>query len=57
MVLEVFPRVEGFETTSYVARHLLVLAAQRIDEKFGLGCADALAPFQLTRAQMDAGQV
>lgn len=39
MVWEVFPQVEGFEAPSYVARQLLLLAAQRIDEKFGLGYA------------------
>jgi hypothetical protein len=57
MVWEVFPQVEGFEAPSYVARQLLFLAAQRIDERFGLGYAAALAPFQLTRTQMNAGQI
>ena len=57
MVWEAFPQVEGFEAPSYVARQLLWRAAHGIDEKFGLGYAAALAPFQLTWAQVDAGQV
>jgi hypothetical protein len=57
LVWKLFPQVEGFEAPSYVARQLLLLAAQRIDKKFGLGYTAALAPFELTRAEINAGQV
>lgn len=57
MVWEIEPRVDGFEAPSYAARELLWAAANRIDEKFGLGYAAALAPLKLTRAEVRAGKV
>lgn len=57
MVWEIEPQVDGFEAPSYAARELLWAAANRIDEKFGLGYAAVLAPHKLTRAQVKAGKV
>jgi hypothetical protein len=57
MVWEIEPEIDGFEAPSYAARELLWAAANRIDEKFGLGYAAALAPLKLTRAQVKAGKV
>ena len=55
MVWEIEPKVEGFEASSYAARGLLWAAANRIDEKCGLGYAAALAPLKLTPSQVKAG--
>jgi hypothetical protein len=57
VVWEIEPQVDGFEAPSYAARELLWVAANRIDEKFGLGFAAALAPFRLTRDQVKAGRI
>jgi hypothetical protein len=56
-VWEIEPTVDGFEAPSYAARELLWAAANRIDERFGLGFQAALAPLKLTRAQTKAGKV
>jgi hypothetical protein len=56
-VWEIDPQVEGFESPSYAARELLWGAANRIDERFGLGFAAALAPHKLTRAQVNEGKI
>lgn len=54
-VWEIEPTVRGFEAPSYTARQLLWLAANRIDERLGLGFAATLAPFKLTRADVKEG--
>jgi hypothetical protein len=53
MVYELEPRVEGFHGPTYTARQLLWLAANRIDERFGLGFEKSLAKHKLTRQQIE----
>jgi hypothetical protein len=55
-VFEVEPRVDGFDGPSYAARQLLWIAANRIDERLGLGFAASLAPHKVTRAIIEARQ-
>jgi len=52
-IWEIEPTLQGFEAPSYAARQLLWHAAHRIDERLGLGFAATLAPFQLTRADVE----
>ena len=55
-VWQLEPQVRGFEAASYAARELLWAAANRIDERLGLGFAATLAPHRLTRADVEKGQ-
>jgi hypothetical protein len=57
MVWEIELQVDGFEAPSYAARELLWAAANRINERLGLGYAALLAPHKLTRAQVTTGRV
>ena len=50
------PTVTGFEAPSYAARQLLWSAANRIDQRLGLGFSAALAPYKLTRTDVQQGQ-
>jgi len=49
LLWEIEPRVQGFQTTSIAARELLWHAANRIDQRLGLGYAAILAPHKPTR--------
>lgn len=55
-VWQLEPQVRGFEAPSYAARELLWAAANRIDERLGLGFAATLAPHKLMRADVEKGQ-
>ena len=55
-VWQLEPQVRGFETPSYAARELLWQAANRIDQRLGLGFSASLAPHKLTRADVQKGQ-
>lgn len=55
-VWQLEPQVRGFEAPSYAARELLWQAANRIDQRLGLGFSAALAPHKLTRADVQKGQ-
>jgi hypothetical protein len=56
LIWEIEPQVRGFEAPSYAARELLWNAANRIDQRLGLGYADALAPHKLTSSDVRNGQ-
>lgn len=49
-------RVRGFEAPSYAARQLLWRAADRINDRFGLGLEANLAPFYLTDEDVKGGK-
>jgi hypothetical protein len=55
-VLEIEPTVKGLEAPSYAARELLWNAANRTDQRLGLGFSAALAPHKLTRADVQKRQ-
>lgn len=55
LVWEIGPTVKGFETPSYAARQLFWNAANRIDERLGLGFASTLAPYKLVTADVEKG--
>jgi hypothetical protein len=50
LVWQIEPQVRGFEAPSNAARQLLWIAANRIDERLGLGYAATLAPHKPTRS-------
>jgi hypothetical protein len=52
LLWEIEPRVRGFETPYYAARELLWNAANRIDQRLGLGYAATLAPHKPTRSDV-----
>jgi hypothetical protein len=56
VIWKIEPTVKGFEAPSYAARELLWNAANRIDQRLGLGFSAALAPHKLTRADVQKGQ-
>jgi hypothetical protein len=56
LIWEIEPQVRGFEAPSYAARELLWNASNRIDQRLGLGYADALAPHKLTSSDVRNGQ-
>lgn len=51
-IWQIEPRAKGFEAPSFAARELLWSAANRIDERFGLGFSAALAPHKLQKAMV-----
>lgn len=55
LLWEIEPQVRGFEAPSYAARELLWNAANRIDQRLGLGYAATLAPHKLTRSDIQKG--
>ena len=55
-VWEIEPQTRGFETPSYAARELLWNAANRIDERLGLGFSATLAPHKLSKADVQKGE-
>lgn len=52
LIWQVPPRVEGFEAPSWVARELLWVLANRIDERLRLGFTDSLAPHKINKADL-----
>jgi hypothetical protein len=54
-VWQLEPRVDGLEAPSYAARELLWAAANRIDDRLGLGFSATLAPHKLTRSDVEKG--
>lgn len=56
LIWEIEPQVLGFEAPSYAARELFWNAANRIDQRLGLGYAATLAPHKLTRSDVQKGQ-
>jgi hypothetical protein len=56
LIWELEPQVQGFESPSYAARELLWNAANRIDQRLGLGYAHRLAPHKLTRSEVRKGK-
>jgi hypothetical protein len=55
LIWEIEPQVRGFEAPSYAARELLWNAANRIDQRLGLGYAATLAAHKLTRSDVQEG--
>lgn len=53
MIFELEPRLDGFDLVTYTARQLLWIAANRIDERCGLGFAKKLARHKITRQQLE----
>lgn len=49
-VWQIEPRAQGFEGASYAARELLWHAANRIDQRLGLGFSSTLAPHKIRRS-------
>ncbi len=56
LVWQIEPRVRGFEAPTYAARQMLWKAADRINDRFGLGFEARLAPFQLSDADVAEGK-
>ena len=52
LIWEIEPQVRGFEVPSYAARELFWNAANRIDQRLGLGYAATLAPHKLKRSDV-----
>jgi hypothetical protein len=50
------PRVRGFEAPTYAARQLLWRAADRINDRFGLGFESKFAPFYLSDQDVAGGK-
>jgi Family of unknown function (DUF5677) len=57
LVWEIEPTAKGLEAPSYTARQLLWNAANRIDQRLGLGFSSALAPHKLTKAELTKADV
>jgi hypothetical protein len=55
LLWEIGPQVRGFEAPSDAARQLLWIAANRIDQRLGLGYAATLAPHKPTRSDIQKG--
>lgn len=55
-VLQIEPTAKGLEVPIYAARELLWNAANRIDERLGLGFSVALAPHKLTKEDVEKAQ-
>jgi hypothetical protein len=55
-VWQIGPSARGFEVASYAARELFWMAANRIDQRLGLGFSETLGPHKLTRADIESGQ-
>jgi hypothetical protein len=56
LVWQIEPRVRGFEAPTYAARQLLWNAADRVNDRFGLGFEEKLAPLRLTDQDVQAGK-
>ncbi len=56
LVWQLEPRVRGFEAPSYAARQLLWNAADRVNDRFGLGFETKLAPFRLSDEDIQGGK-
>jgi len=53
-IFQIYPRLEGIDGPSFVARELFWVLARQIDRKLGLGFRTVLMPHKMTKALLAA---